>query len=187
MTKLNEKSVKQIVSDIASGRNLVEIANSFGISEISVGNIARGSTHATITGLIGEQSGVKYLRNNKEKFVIAKPTPSKKEVKSTVEPTTTPAQVVTETKVERKPRQNKQKQKTSSDPVVSVSLEDRADNIITETTKIVSDIENTIFTMDASILFKLQEIEDLRNKISALETKKSQWETIIESMTSPTA
>jgi predicted transcriptional regulator len=184
MKKLDTKSINKILSAIASGEKLANVATRFDVSEITVGNIARGATHASITGLAGEKSGVKYIQANKEKFVIAKSTRAKVEtpaepiesVGGDTESVETPIAVAT-TRVPRKPRAKK------AVTVSTTTIEDRAKALKDQAVQIVADLDSSISAMGIAIAQKESEINGIRAKQNDMELSRAHWKSVLSAMT----
>lgn len=186
MKKLSDKSVKNILSALASGEHLKDVSKKFDVAELTVGNIARGATHGHITGLTPEKGGVKYLRANKEAFVITKHPRAKAETTETTPATATPTVetptvdspiAVANTRMPRKSNTPRKKAGT-----VIVTVEDRAKAIKNDTVKIIEDLDASILDLDSKISFKLQEIEDMRKQQEYMTISRKNWQGIVSTM-----
>lgn len=194
MKRLDKKSIQKILSDIASGKNLAVVASKFGTTELSIGNIVRGETHAEITGLVKGSAGVKYIQANKDQFIIAKAPRKAKEsdVVSTIEtPAVEPATIVSDdtpvAPTTRKPRQAKPKTNVAKivKPAKSnkpVTIEDRTSKIISDAVQIITDCDSEIYRVDTEIENKMKEIESMQKDRADLLGKRDQWKVIVDKM-----
>jgi len=189
MKKLTEASIKGILSAIASGEHLSDVAKKFKVAEISIGNIARGATHATVTGLVGENAGVKYLRDNKQKFIITKKPRAKAEPHvdpvSPVSDDTHTEQPVVQTEhiaVASTPIPRKVKAKKKPVGVVTTTIEDRAKSLKDQASQIVVDLDTNIANLEDVIKQKLAEIDEINVKKNDMELSRAHWKSVLTAM-----
>jgi hypothetical protein len=182
MKKLTDASIKGILSAIASGEHLSDVAKKFKVAEISIGNIARGATHASVTGLVGDNSGVKYLRDNKQKFIITKkPRATKTELVDPVSETPVEQPVVQDhIAVASTPIPRKSKKKPVG--VVTTTIEDRVKGLKDQASQIVVELDNSIGDIQNIIDQKLAEIDELRGKKNDMELSRTHWKSVLTAM-----
>lgn len=162
MKKLDEATIKPIISEVASGNSIHAVAEKHDVRDITVSNLIGGKTHTDITGLTETENGVKYLRSNAEKFggtpMAITPTTRKAKTKSA---------------------------KSAPAKVKVVSVEQRMGHIIAESGKILTELDQAIeqHQKDADKFREFMEASlRMRDETYA---KRQYWESIANTLSAP--